>query len=382
MKVYFDNAATTPLDKEVFAAMTPFLLEHFGNPSSIHSYGREAKAAVERSRKTVAGLLNTSPSEIFFTSCGTEADNTAILSGINSLGIKDIITSPLEHHAVLHTVESLAKEGKVKVSYLEPDQHGNLNLDQLKELLQKNPGSMVSLMHGNNELGNLNDLNAICQICAESGAVFHSDTVQTVGHYPIDLSALKIHFIAGSAHKFNGPKGVGFLYINHGLRIKPLIHGGAQERNMRGGTENVAGIVGLAKALEIACREMKEQRGHIEGLKSRMIARIKEKIPFAGFNGESANLDKSLYTVLNISLPESDLNEMLIFNLDIHKIYASAGSACSSGSNAGSHVLNALKFDPKKGAVRFSFGKQNTLEEVDYVVDVLAKIYQAELKTS
>ncbi|MDN5204384.1 cysteine desulfurase family protein [Fulvivirgaceae bacterium BMA10] len=377
MKVYFDNAATTPLDPEVFEAMKPYMLELYGNPSSIHSHGREVRAAIERSRKTVAELLNTSPSEIFFTSGGTEADNTSIVSGIESHGIKHAISSRIEHHAVLHTLETLEKNGKIKLSYVNLDEQGYIDLNHLEALLAKHDKSFVSLMHANNEIGNLNNIEKIGELCIAHGAIFHSDTVQSVGHYKHDLQKLKIHCMVGSAHKFHGPKGIGFLYINGDYKIAPFIYGGAQERNMRGGTENVCGIIGLAKALEIAYEHMEEHQQYIQGLKDRMIHQLREQIPDVGFNGDSANPD-SLYTVLNVCLPESEDNDMLLFNLDINQISASGGSACSSGSNVGSHVLTALKTDPKRGAIRFSFSKYNTPEEVDYVAEKLAQLYKVE----
>ncbi|MFD2248585.1 cysteine desulfurase family protein [Pontibacter ruber] len=376
MRVYLDNAATTPLDKEVFDAMAPFMLEHFGNPSSIHSHGREVRAAIENARKTVAGLLNTSPSEIFFTSGGTEADNSAIVCTIRTLGIKHAITSHLEHHAVLHTIESLEKNDGVKVSYVRHDERGVLDLEHLEELLANNPQSFISIMHANNELGNLNDIAAIGELAKKYNAVYHSDTVQTMGHYKHDLQQLGTSFIVGSAHKFHGPKGVGFLYTDGNLKVQPLIHGGAQERNMRGGTENVYGIIGLAKALEIAYRDMEDHTRHIQGLKDRMIHKLREQMEDVSFNGMSEFGDKSLYTVLNVSLPASDINEMLLFSLDINKISASGGSACSSGANAGSHVLRALGVDPARGSVRFSFSKYNTPEEIDYVAETVAKMYK------
>jgi cysteine desulfurase len=362
MRVYLDNAATTPLDKEVFDAMAPFMLEHFGNPSSIHSHGREVRAAIENARKTVAGLLNASPSEICFTSGGTEADNSAIICTIRTLGIKHAITSQLEHHAVLHTVESLEKSDNVQVSYVRHDERGALDLEHLEELLANNPQSFISLMHANNELGNLNDIAAIGELARKYDAVYHSDTVQTMGHYKHDLQQLGTNFIVGSAHKFHGPKGVGFLYTDGNLKVQPLILGGAQERNMRGGTENVYGIIGLAKALEIAYRDMDEHTRHIQSLKDRMIHKLREQMDDVSFNGLSEFGDKSLYTVLNVCLPASDINEMLLFSLDINKISASGGSACSSGANAGSHVLRALGVDPARGSVRFSFSKYNTPE--------------------
>lgn len=379
MRVYLDNAATTPLDKEVFDAMAPYMLEHFGNPSSIHSHGREVRAAIERARKTVAGLLNTSPAEVFFTSGGTEADNAALICTCRSLGIRHAITTKLEHHAVLHTMELLEKQEGVQLTYLRHDERGNLDLEHLEELLASQPQTLVSIMHANNEIGNLNDIEAIGEICKKYNAVFHSDTVQTMGHYKHDLQQLKTNFIVGSAHKFHGPKGVGFLYCDAETKIQPLIQGGAQERNMRGGTENVYGIIGLAKALEIAYRDMGEHQTYIQSLKDRMIYKLREQLDDVSFNGMSEFGDKSLYTVLNVSLPASDINEMLLFSLDIAKISASGGSACSSGANAGSHVLRALECDPNRGSVRFSFSKYNTAEEIDYVAETVAKMYNKQL---
>lgn len=375
MRVYLDNAATTPLDRAVLDAMLPLMEQQFGNPSSIHWHGREVRAALERARKTVAGLLNTSPSEIFFTSGGTEADNTALINSIDAYGLTHAITSPLEHHAVLHTLEFLEKRGTIRLSKVALDEAGHVDLGHLADLLRHNPRSLVSLMHGNNEIGNLLDLEHVGALCAEHGALFHSDTVQTMGHYRHDLRTLKTDFIVGAAHKFHGPKGVGFLYVKAGTRIHPFIHGGAQERNQRGGTENVYGIVGLAKALELAYADMDEHHQHIETLKARMIARLRETIDGVAFNGDSANLERSLYTVLNVSFPATDAADMLLFNLDIAKISASGGSACSSGSSVGSHVLTALGTDPPRPAVRFSFSKFNTADEVDYVVEKVAALY-------
>ncbi len=371
MAIYLDNAATTPIDPEVLEAMLPYLQNSYGNPSSIHAQGRAARAAIEVARKTIAGLLNTSPSEIFFTSGGTEADNTALIGAVKSLGIKHVISSPIEHHAVLHTLEDLEKNGTIKLSMVQVDAKGILDLTHLEQLLQTNSRSLVSLMHGNNELGNINDIEAIGSLCQEHKAIFHSDTVQTMGHYPHDLQKLKVDFIVGSAHKFHGPKGVGFLYVNGKNAIHPLIHGGAQERNMRGGTENIYGIIGMAKALEIAYRDMATHRQHIQSLKTRMMDLLKEKISGLAFNGDPTDDANSLYHVLNVSLPESDNNDMLLFNLDIHKISASGGSACSSGTDIGSHVLKHLQVNPRRGHVRFSFSKYNTAAEIDYVVEKL-----------
>jgi cysteine desulfurase len=375
MKVYLDNAATTKVDPLVVESMLPYLYESYGNPSSIHSFGRETRSAIEKSRKRVAELLNTSPSSIFFTSGGTEADNCAITSTIIQKGIKKAIMSPLEHHAVLHTLEYLQKTGHIDLEILEVDRSGNINLEQLTAFIESNSASFVSLMHGNNEIGNLNPVIEIANEVRERGGIFHSDTVQTVGHFKHDLNDWKTHFMVGAAHKFHGPKGVGFLAISPDIKINPLIHGGSQERNMRGGTENISGIVGLAKALEIACSEMEEHRMHISSLKSLMIKRLKEEIPDVSFNGMSSDMDKSLYTVLNVSLPPSNINEMLIFNLDIQGIAASGGSACSSGSELGSHVLRGIKADPERGAVRFSFGKFNTEDEVEFAVKAISKMY-------
>jgi cysteine desulfurase len=374
-RIYLDNAATTRIDPEVIEAMLPWITEQYGNPSSIHGHGRVVKSAIEQARKTVAMLLNTSPSQIFFTSGGTEADNMAIVCSIEDYNLTHAITSPLEHHAVLHTLEYMAKLGKIKLSMVTIDEKGHVDLGHLEELLRTNPRSLVSLMHGNNEIGNLLDLNAAGDLCEQYNAVFHSDTVQTVGHLRHDLKELKTNFIVGAAHKFNGPKGVGFLYVNN-IKIHPYIHGGSQERNMRGGTENVYGIVGLAKALEIAYRDMDAHRAHLENLKKRMIAGFREKIEEVRFNGDCENLERSNYTVLNVSLPPSDINDMLLFNLDIAKISASGGSACSSGSEIGSHVLGALGVSPARGNVRFSFGKYNTEADIDYAVTTVAEMYK------
>jgi cysteine desulfurase len=372
-RVYFDNAATTPIDKEVLGVMTKMMEEQFGNPSSIHAHGREVRSAVENARKTVAKLLNCTPAEIFFTSGGTEADNMAIRCGISDLGIKHAITSKIEHHAVLHTLEVLEKNGQIKLSFVNLDDNGHVDLDHLEELLKSNERTFVSLMHANNEIGNLLDIEKAGEICEKYNAVFHCDTVQTMGHYRHDLSKLKVHFITCAAHKLHGPKGVGFLYINNAIKIKPMIYGGAQERNMRGGTENVYGIAGLAKALELAYEHIDEHQQHIQEIKSYMIGKLKENFPDISFNGDVVP-EKSLYTVLNVCFPPSDIGEMLLFSLDIAGVSASGGSACSSGSNVGSHVLTALKRDPRRPSVRFSFSKYNSKEEVAFVIEKLKEV--------
>ena len=374
MRVYLDNAATTPLDPEVLEAMTPYMLEHYGNPSSTHWHGREVRAGIERSRKKVADLLSASPSEIFFTSGGTEADNTAIRSTIKCHKIKHAITSKIEHHAVLHTLQHLAQHGKIQLSFVNLDDSGFIQMDHLEELLQTNDRSFVSIMHANNEIGNLNDIEGIGELCEQYDAIYHSDTVQTMGHYVHNLTDLKVKCIAAGAHKFHGPKGCGFMYVAKNHKIDPMIFGGGQERNMRAGTENAYGIVGTAKALEIAYRDMEDHRMHIQGLKDRMIAKLREQIEGVHFNGGSSEASKSLYTVLNICLPPSEDNDMLLFHLDINKISASGGSACSSGATVGSHVIAELNRDQTRGALRFSFSKFNTAEEIDYAADKLAEI--------
>lgn len=374
MKVYLDNAATTQLDKEVLDFMIPLLKEDYGNPSSIHSFGRVSRSAVERARKNVAKHLNCAPGEIFFTSGGTEADNMAIRRGMLDLGINHAITSKIEHHAVERTLEDLAAKGMIKLSYVNLDEKGNVDLSHLEELLKTNKRSFISLMHANNEIGNLLDIHAVGEMCKSYDAIFHSDTVQTMAHYTFDLQKINIHFITGAAHKFHGPKGNGFLYINDDIKIKPFISGGGQERNMRAGTENVYGIVGLSKAMDVSYRDLQEHRKHIEGLKIRMIKGLKEAIPGVEFNGESDQLDKSLYTVLNVLFPQTEIAEMLFYNLDIMGIASSGGSACSSGSNLGSHVLRGIGVDMNRPSLRFSFSKYNTQEEIDYTVSQLKSL--------
>lgn len=368
-KIYLDNAATTAIDPEVIAVMTAAMEHQFGNPSSIHAHGREVRTLVENARKTVAKLLHASPSEIFFTSGGTEADNMAIHCAISDYQIKHAITSKIEHHAVLHTLEALEKKGQIRLSYVDIDEFGHVDVHHLEELLASNERSFVSLMHANNEIGNLLDLVQVGDLCEKFNAIFHCDTVQTMGHYAFDLSALKVHFVTCAAHKLHGPKGVGFLYIKNNIKIGPMIHGGAQERNMRGGTENVYGIVGLAKALEIANEHINEHQDHIQGLKSYMMERLQEVFSDIQFNGD-VEAERSLYTVLNVSFPPMDMAEMLLFNMDIAGISVSGGSACSSGSDVGSHVLRALGNNDRPN-IRFSFCKNNTKQEIDFVVEKL-----------
>lgn len=374
MPIYLDNAATTRLDDEVIEAMLPYMREHFGNPSSIHSYGRVTRAAIEKSRKAIATLLNVAPAEIFFTSGGTEANNMALTRTIADLGITHAITSPTEHHAVLHTLEALAHAGKIKLSIVRVDEKGAPDLAHLEELLQNNERSIVSLMHANNEIGTKIPLKQIAELVKKYNGIFHTDTVQTMGHFHLDLQDIPVDFLSCAAHKFHGPKGVGFIFIRSGTGISPFIYGGAQERNMRGGTENLYGIIGLAKALEVAYRDIEEHETHIRGLKNYMINRLNEVIPGVSYNGDISY--DSLYTVLNVSFPPSSVGEMLLFSLDINGIAVSGGSACSSGSDVGSHVLKALNADPTRANVRFSFSKYNTKEEIDFTITKLQEIFQ------
>ncbi|MVN91179.1 cysteine desulfurase family protein [Mucilaginibacter aquatilis] len=374
MRIYLDNAATTPIDTEVFNAMTPYLLNYFGNPSSLHQQGREARKAIEDCRASIAELLNASPEEIIFISGGTEADNTAIFSAVYGEGIKHVITTRFEHHAVLHTLESLQAKGVITVSFIKHDDKGLLDIAHLIELLQESPRSLVSVMHANNEIGNLNDIEIIGELCERYNALFHTDTVQTIGHYRHDLQKLKIHFLAASAHKFHGPKGVGFLFCRKGVKLSQLIHGGGQEGRLRAGTENIHGIVGLTKALQIAYRHLNKHQQYIQSLKSYMIERLISEVPGVIFNGNSANNNGSLYTVLNVGLPSVGYSRGLLECFDEHGISVSGGSACSSG--AASHVLQAILTDVTKDNIRFSFSKLNTRAEIDKVIDALINIYQ------
>ncbi len=375
MRIYLDNAATTPLRPEVIEAMTRSMKEHFGNPSSIHADGRTVRAAIEEARKTVAKHLNASIGEIFFTSGGTESNNMAIKCSVRDLGVRRIISSPIEHHCVLHSLESVEKQG-VTIEMLRVDERGRVDYDQLETLLQDTGAgkTLVSLMHANNEIGTLSDMERISQLCHTYGAFYHSDTVQTMGHFPIDVSKTKIHFISGGAHKFHGPKGCGFIYINGDTKLKPMIDGGSQERNMRGGTENIYGITGLAKAFDLACENMETYRSHIEDLRSYFMEQLRENFEGIEFNGD---YDGSyLYTVLSVSFPPSPKSDLLLLQLDIAGISASGGSACSSGAEAGSHVLSGTGSDPDRKTIRFSFSHYNTKEEIDQVIDKLKNIIE------
>lgn len=370
MKVYLDNAATTPIAPEVVDTMVPLLRDEFGNPSSTHQFGRKAKSIIEGARRSIAKGLNCKSSEICFTSGGTEADNMAIKGSIRYLGVKRIITSPIEHHAVTRTVEECdTNKQDVKVEFVKLDEHGRPDLEDLDRMLEESDEkTLVSLMHANNEIGTITPIHKVGRICRKHQVLFHSDTVQTMGHLPIDLSKMEVDFITGAAHKFHGPKGVGFLYINKDVSFGSLIQGGGQERALRAGTENIYGIAGMAKALELALDKMEEDSQRITGIREYMKEKLQEAFPDVRFNGCPV---ESLYTVLNVSFPEHENGGMLLFLLDIDGIAASGGSACSSGSNVGSHVLNAIGAGDNRPSVRFSFGRFNTKEEVDYVVDKL-----------
>lgn len=371
-RIYLDNAATTQPHPEVIEAMKNCMDQCWGNPSSIHAYGREARTIVDRARKQIAELIGAAPAEIFFTSGGTEANNLALRQTIQTMGIKVAITSPTEHHAVLHTLEELDKSGQIKLYILSVNPEGKINLEELEEILQKESRAIVSLMHANNEIGTKLPLEKVAEIVKKYDGLLHTDAVQTMGHYPFDLKSLPIHFTNGAAHKFHGPKGIGFCYIKSGTSIHPLITGGAQERNMRAGTENLYGIVGLAKAMEVAYRDLDQDMKYVQNLKDTMAKELQNRIPGIEFNGDISS--ESLYTVLNVSLPETDLADMALFKLDIQGICASGGSACSSGSNVGSHVIAAIKPGNTRTAIRFSFSKFNTLEEIMQCVDILEKM--------
>ncbi len=374
-RVFLDNAATTPMAPEIINMMSEMMKTHFANPSSVHSYGRESKIVVENARKKIASLLNTSPGSIFFTSGGTEADNMAIKCGIHDHKITHAITSKLSHHAVLYPLEDLEKEGIIKLTYVNIDENGVVDLNHLEELLQNNPRTFISIMHANNEIGTIQDIKAIGALCKEHKAIFHSDTVQTMGHFPFNMQELQVDFMAASAHKFHGPKGVGFIYISEDIQIKPMLRGGGQERNMRAGTENIYGIAALAMAMEMAYENLEEETYYIKGLKKYMMEKLKSELQDVQFYGKCTDLENSLYTVLSCHFPETDIAEMLLFNLDILGVACSGGSACSSGSSKGSHVLTEIVPESKRPGIRFSFSKYNTKEEIDYTIEKLKELF-------
>jgi cysteine desulfurase len=376
-RVYFDNAATTPISEAVLQAMIPVLREQYGNPSSIHAEGRAVRTLLEAARKTVAQCIGAGTGEIFFTSGGTESNNTAIKCAVRDLGVRRIISSPTEHHCGLHTIETVEKHQQVEVVRLPVDAVGRIRYEDLEKALREGAGTptLVSLMHANNEIGTMIDLGKVSALCSAYGAYFHSDTVQTIGHFPVNVQETPITFLSGAAHKFHGPKGVGFLYINSSVKIHPFIDGGAQERNMRGGTENVYGIVGLAKALELATAEMASRADHIKGIRAYLKNCLQETFPDIQFNGDIDG--DSLYTVLNVSFPATPRSELMLFNMDIAGISVSGGSACSSGSEKGSHVLEAIQAPPERKSIRFSFSHYNTKEEVDFAVEKMKTFVEA-----
>lgn len=379
MKVYLDNAATTPVAPEVVDAMVPVLREAFGNPSSTHSFGRKTKALIETSRRTVAKHLNCKPSEIIFTSGGTEADNMAICAAVRELGVTRIITSKLEHHAVGHTAEAIAIDKNVQVDYVKVDGKGHVDLDHLEKLLSEEPTTLVSLMHANNEIATKLPIKKVSAICRKYDAYFHSDTVQTMAHYAFDLQDLDIDFITGAAHKFHGPKGIGFLYVSSKVKVCNIIHGGAQERGFRGGTENVYGIVGIAKAMDLAYEDLESHQNHVQGLKSYMIDQLKAYFgDDVDFHGET-DPDRSLYTVLNVCFPTTDKAGMLLFTLDLKGVAVSGGSACTSGATKGSHVLEGIGADMTRPNARFSFSRYTTKEEIDYALEQVKSVFESSL---
>jgi cysteine desulfurase len=375
MNVYLDNAATTSVAPEVIEAMVPVLQENFGNPSSSHAAGRKSRVLIEQSRRSVAKHLNCHPSCIYFTSGGTEADNLALRSAVRDLGCTRIITSEAEHSAVIKTAQSLARTSGVDLALIRHHANGEVDLDHLAELLKADGKALVSLMHANNEVAVVQDIAKIGAMCREAGALFHTDTVQTMCHYAFDLEMLPVDFITCSAHKFHGPKGIGFLYIRKGLQVGGQIEGGSQERAVRGGTESTHNIVGLARAMELSYSDLAHHQAHVQALKARMVAGLKASFPDVRFNGQSDDSSK-LYTVLNVSIPQHPKSGMALFLLDLEGVACSGGSACSSGATLGSHVLRALNYhDPSRASLRFSFGRYNTEAEVDYALEAVRRVF-------
>ena len=378
MRVYLDNAATTPLAPEVAQAMIPVIEAEFGNPSSTHFYGRQVKALIETSRRSVAKHLNCSPAEIIFTSGGTEADNMAINTAVHNLGVKRIISTTIEHHAVGHTIEFIAQKENIEAHWLKVDNKGSISLSDLENLLKDGKPTLVSLMHANNEIGTLIPLKEVALLCRKYGVYFHSDTVQTMGHYTFDLQELDIDFITCAAHKFHGPKGIGFLYVNKNIKAEILIHGGSQERGLRGGTENVYGIVGLAKAMDLAYEDVLDHEKHVQGLKNHMMHELKTLFPDVYFHGET-DPSKSLYTVLNVCLPATSKSGLLLFTMDLKGVACSGGSACTSGATKGSHVLEGIEADNSRPNIRFSFSRYTTKEEIDFAIEQIKSVYETTL---
>jgi cysteine desulfurase len=375
MNVYFDNAATTPLRKEVIHVISKVMGDCFGNPSSVHAFGRTAKTNLETARKGIAKLLNAAPQEIIFTSGGTESDNMILHCAVKDLGVRTIISSKIEHHAILHAMEALKINNGIRTLYVDVTKDGSVDLDHLKALLQSDDSrKLVSLMHVNNEIGNILDLNAVGELCHDNNALFHTDAVQGVGHFTFDMEQLPVDFLSAAAHKFHGPKGVGFSFVRKNSGLQPFIHGGAQERGLRAGTESVHNIVGMQKALELAYVSLEKEKVQVNKLKSYFIEKLRELFPDVIFNGLSGLENKSTYTVVNVALPiPADKSLLLDFHLDLKGVACSKGSACQSGSNSGSHVLKAIQEAPATDwpSLRFSFSIFNTKEEIDYLIQVL-----------
>ncbi len=374
-KVYLDNAATTPIAPEVIEVMQLSMQENFGNPSSSHQYGRKAKNIVENARKKIASFFNVTASEIIFTAGGTEADNLILINAVTNLEVTRIISSKIEHHAVTHTIEFLKKEHHIEVVYVDVEADGSIHLNHLEELLKSSDKkTLVSLMYINNEIGNILPLQKVSDLCVENNALFHSDTVQGIGHYQIDLKATPIDFMTASAHKFHGPKGVGFAYFKKGFGIKPMLHGGDQEKGARSSTENVHSILGMSKALELASDSLEKDKAHMNSLKSFFIEELKKINAGIRFNGLSFDLEKSSCTILNVLLPVQ--NEMLLFSLDLHGIAVSGGSACQSGSSVGSHVLKEIlnAKDEAFTSVRFSFSRDTIQEDIEYTLKKIKEL--------
>ena len=373
MKVYLDNAATTPIDPAVVQCMVDVLSNEYGNPSSIHSEGRKAKNTIEQARKRVAHAIGASPAEIVFTSGGTEANNTALKCAVKDMGVERIISTPIEHHCVLHSLQRLATDG-VEVNALKVKHCGSIDLEELESMLQaSNKKTMISIMYANNEIGTLYPVHQIAALALKHGALFHSDSVQAIGHFPIDVSSWPVHFISGAAHKFHGPKGVGFLYMNSDVKINPYLDGGSQERKMRAGTENISGIAGMSLALQHACDDMETRRTHILSLRDHMKNAILENFEGAEINGPEDN-DELLYTVLSVSFPPTPTSGFLLMQLDMKGICTSAGSACSSGSSQPSHVIQSIRSADDYVTIRFSFSHYNTMDEIAYTIEQLSAL--------
>ncbi len=376
-QVYFDNAATTQIRDEVIDAITTSLKNNYGNASSTHSFGRSSKSLIENIRKEIASYFNVSAGEIVFTSGGTEADNLVLRSAVRDLDVTEIITSRIEHHAILHTIDELIKEYGITVMYVDLDTNGMIDYNHLESLLQSNNKQLVTLMHINNEIGNKLDISHVANLCKSNSALFHSDMVQSVGHYTLDLQDIPIDFLAASSHKFHGPKGVGFCFVRKGSGLKPLIFGGEQERGFRAGTESVHNIVGLGESLKLAYANLEEESAYVKDLKTYFISKVSKELPDVAFNGCSGDMENSTYTLVNMCLPVSEeKSAMLLFQLDLKGIACSKGSACQSGASESSHVLSEILSpeELKKPSVRFSFSIYNTKEEIDYLIDVLKEL--------